>query len=155
MRNARPLAGTGFPLPPEIITRVSEYPLEEEEGGKKRKGLDRWQIKLLSPTTDNCFRVPDCVFERNGRCSAWAGQFDAHFLLSSLCLFVCPRGLTQRFLLFPRAGGLGCRLWLRDPLLLCSPSWSQEGLCCRGQYYGTARRGTRRLALKSQNGPEK
>lgn len=124
----------------------------------KKKSLDRWQIKLqVQQQTIVSVCLCDCALsclslcaraharpERNRSGSVWAGQFDVHFYYRDpVCMFVCRRGLTPPFLLsfFP-AGGLGCRLWLRDPLLLCSPSWSQEGLCCRGQYYGTARRGT-------------
>lgn len=90
-----------------------------------------------------------CTGRENRRCSVWAGQFDAHFYDRVAVLLVVARRLKCRLSSSPippppppPAGGLGCRLWLRDPLLLCSPGWSQEGLCRRGQHYGTARRGT-------------
>lgn len=112
--------------------------------------------KTLSPTADNCFvNVCVCLFfgcthkhtdthrqrKQKLQCVG-AGQFDVHF---SYRLPVClpwrgPDAACPPLLL--SAGGLGCRLWLRDPLLLCSSSWCQKGLRRRGQYYGTACRGT-------------
>lgn len=139
------------------MIRMSEYLLKKNNN---KNSLDRWQIKPCRSNSD-CFCVWLCTFmfavvhahthRQRETEAAVCGRDSLMFTFiietPSACWFVC---LSARLnATFPPppppsspVGGLGCRLWLRDPLLLCSPSWSQEGLRCRGQYYGTARRGT-------------
>lgn len=142
---------------------MSECPSKKGGKKKKKKSLGRWQINSRQLFLCVCvcvrltvrFRVCSCTHththtdaraEKADAAALWAGQFDAHFYDCVAVLLVVARRLKCRLASSPPhpppTGGLGCRLWLRDPLLLCSPGWSQEGLCRRGQHYGTARRGT-------------
>lgn len=56
------------------------------------------------------------------------------FYTHSWCLFAIMCHLLCLF----TSGGVGCRMRVWDPLLLCSPSWGEEGVRCGGQHHGSA-----------------
>lgn len=98
---------------------------------KLKTSLDRWRRlkKKKSESKEQLIMLLLCVCScahirrrRKQKLRCVGGTFCSfHYQVTVCVLLLRHDGVFPPLL---PVGGFGCRLWLRDPLLLCSPSWS-------------------------------